>query len=83
MDNELRRELIARSSISFEGLRKLNIAAGSLHFIQGIIMIALGLWLTWTQDLYTFYLKFTIISLRKSLLGNYNKKPGILREKKG
>ncbi|MBP1946161.1 heliorhodopsin HeR [Methanobacterium petrolearium] len=64
MNNELRKELIAKSPISFEGLRKLNIAAGSLHLIQGIIMIALGLWLTWTQDIYTFYLKFTIISLK-------------------
>jgi hypothetical protein len=64
MDNELRREIIAKSPITLEGLRKLNIAAGSLHLIQGIIMLALGLWLTWTQNIYTFYLKFNIISFR-------------------
>ena len=63
MDNDKRREIIAKSPITFEGLRKLNIGAGSLHLIQGLIMIALGLWLTWTQDIYTFYLKFKIISL--------------------
>ncbi len=63
MDNDTRRELIAKSPISFKGLRKLNIAAGSLHFIQGILMVILGLWLTWTQDIYTFYIKFKIISL--------------------
>jgi hypothetical protein len=63
MDNELRRELIAKSSITFKGLRKLNIGAGALHLIQGLLMIGLGLWLTWTQDIYTFYLKFKIISL--------------------
>lgn len=58
MDNDKRREIIAKSPITFEGLRKLNIGAGSLHLIQGLIMIALGLWLTWTQNIYTFYLKF-------------------------
>lgn len=64
MDNEQRREIIAKSPITFEGLRKLNIGAGALHFIQGIIMLALGFWLTWTQEIYTFYIKFNIISIR-------------------
>lgn len=63
MDNELRRELIEKSTITFDGLRKLNIGAGSLHLIQGIIMIILGIWLTWTRDIFTFYIKFKIISL--------------------
>jgi Heliorhodopsin len=63
MDNELRRELIAKSPITFSGLRKLNIGAGVFLGIQGILMIALGLLLTWKRDIYTFYLKFKIISL--------------------
>ena len=46
MDNDERREIISKSPISFEGLRKLNMGAGSLHLIQGILMIALGILLT-------------------------------------
>jgi Heliorhodopsin len=63
MDNELRRKIIEESPISFAGLRKLNIGAGVFLGIQGILMIALGFLLTWEQDIYTFYLKFKIISL--------------------
>ncbi len=63
MDNEMRREIIAKSPISFSGLRKLNIGAGVFLGIQGIIMLILGLWLTWEQKIYTFYIKFKIISL--------------------
>ena len=61
MDNDERREIISKSPISFEGLRKLNMGAGSLHLIQGILMIALGILLTWNRDIYTFYLKFQVI----------------------
>lgn len=64
MDNETRRELIEKSPITFESLRKWNIGAGLLHLIQGIILIGLGLWLEWTRDIYTFYIKFTVVSLR-------------------
>ena len=63
MDNDLRREIIETSPISFSGLRKLNIGAGIFLGIQGILMVALGLMLDWKQELYTFYLKFKIISL--------------------
>jgi hypothetical protein len=63
MDNDLRREIIAKSPISISGLRKLNIAAGTLHLIQGIIMLGLGLTLTWNREIYTFYIKFKILSL--------------------
>jgi len=63
MDNELRRELIAKSPITYAGLRKLNIGAGILHLVQGIIMLGLGFLLTWDRALYTFYLKFKIISV--------------------
>jgi hypothetical protein len=62
MDNELRRELIAKSPINFAGLRRLNIGAGILHLIQGIMMLGLGFLLTWDRALYTFYLKFKVIS---------------------
>lgn len=63
MDNELRRELISKSPITFSGLKKLNIGAGIFLGIQGIIMLFLGYLLTWNRDIYTFYLKFKIISL--------------------
>jgi Heliorhodopsin len=63
MDNDMRREIIAKSPISFSGLRRLNIGAGIFLGIQGILMIILGYLLTWERDIYTFYLKFKIISL--------------------
>ncbi|MEJ5292984.1 MAG: heliorhodopsin HeR [Candidatus Methanosuratincola sp.] len=61
MDNDLRRELISKSPVTMESLRKLNIGAGALHLVQGIIMLALGTLLTWERDIYTFYLKFEVI----------------------
>lgn len=54
MDNDLRRELIAKSPITMEALRKLNIAAGTLHLVQGIIMLALGSLLAWERDIIPF-----------------------------
>lgn len=63
MDNEKRRELIAKSPISFSGLKKLNLGAGIFLGVQGIIMIALGYLLEWNRDIYTFYLKFKIVSI--------------------
>ena len=63
LDNDLRRELISKSTISFSGLKKLNAGAGLFLLIQGIIMVGLGFLLTWKRDLYTFYLKFKIVSL--------------------
>jgi uncharacterized membrane protein len=62
LDNELRRELISKSPISFSGLKKLNIGAGIFLFVQGIIMLVLGYLLDWSRDIYTFYLKFKILS---------------------
>jgi len=61
MDNDLRRELISKSPITMESLRKLNIGAGALHLVQGVLMLALGTLLTWERDIYTFYLKFEVI----------------------
>ena len=61
LDNDLRRELISKSHISFSGLKKLNTGAGIFLLAQGIVMLALGFLLTWKRDIYTFYLKFKII----------------------
>lgn len=61
MDNDLRRELIQKSPITMESLRKLNIGAGILHLVQGMLMLTLGTLLTWERDIYTFYLKFEVM----------------------
>jgi len=50
------------SSISFSYLKKFNIGAGVLHLITGALMLFLGLTLEWSQDVYTIYLDFEIIS---------------------
>ncbi|MEW6011261.1 MAG: hypothetical protein CIT03_01770 [Methanobacterium sp.] len=63
MDNELRRELIEKSPITFKGLRKLNIGAGVLHLIQGLLLVGLGIWLEWSREIYTFYINFEVVSL--------------------
>jgi hypothetical protein len=59
-----RQEIIAKSSISFPYLKKINIAAGTLHLINAIAMLALTFTLTWPKgtDIYTFYLGFSHIS---------------------
>ena len=62
MDNEMRRELISKSPVSMESLRKLNIGAGVLHLVQGILMVVLGALITWERDIYTFYLKFEVLT---------------------
>jgi hypothetical protein len=62
MDNKERLERIAKSPISFGYLKRLNTAAGTLHLIQGIIMLSLGFLLTWSRDIYTVYLQFSHVS---------------------
>jgi len=57
-----RREIIANSPISFDSLKRFNIAAGVLHLVQGALMLYLGLLLEWERDIYTIYLDFNIIS---------------------
>jgi hypothetical protein len=59
MNHKERQEIIAHSPISFGYLKRFNIAAGILHLTQGIIMLALGFSLTWSRDIYTFYLKLS------------------------
>ena len=57
-----RQEIIASSPISFTYLKRFNAAAGVLHLVQGIIMLALGGLLEWERNIYTFYLKLDIIT---------------------
>ena len=60
MNYKERQEIIAESPISFSYLKRFNLGAGSLHLIQGILMLTLGTLLTWERPIYTFYLKFSI-----------------------
>ena len=60
MNAEERKEIIAKSPISFAYLKRFNTAAGILHLIQGILMLSLGTMLEWERNLYTFYTKITI-----------------------
>jgi uncharacterized membrane protein len=64
MDNAQRIETIARSPISLESLKRLNIYAGLLHLASGILVlagvIALGKFSSWSRDIYTFYLHFNV-----------------------
>lgn len=52
-----RREVIAKSPITFAYLRRFNLYAGLLHAVQGVTMLVLGFSLGWSRDIYTFYLK--------------------------
>jgi hypothetical protein len=56
MNYKERQETIAHSPISFPYLKRFNAAAGILHLIQGILMLALGFMLNWPLKIYTFYL---------------------------
>lgn len=51
----------SESSISFSYLKKINIYAGVLHLITGILMLFLGLNLEWEADVYSIYLDFEIL----------------------
>jgi len=62
MNSEERKTIIAKSPISFKYLKRFNTAAGILHLVQGIIMLVLGLQLEWSRDIYTFYMKLSIVS---------------------
>jgi hypothetical protein len=59
MDYKERQRIISDSPISFNYLKRFNAAAGFLHLIQGILMLAAGLMLDWSRDIYTFYLDFS------------------------
>jgi hypothetical protein len=62
MNFKERQEIIAKSPISFDYLKRFNLGAGVLHLIHGILMLSLGTLLTWQRDIYTFYLKLNIIT---------------------
>ena len=49
MDYKERQEIIAKSPISFGYLKKFNIGAGILQFINGIAILALTFLLTWPK----------------------------------
>ncbi|UCH30960.1 MAG: heliorhodopsin HeR, partial [Candidatus Bathyarchaeota archaeon] len=63
MNYKERQKIIADSPISFKYLKRFNTAAGILHLVQGVTMLALGLLLDWSRDIYTFYLDIDIISI--------------------
>jgi sulfite exporter TauE/SafE len=56
MNYKERQEIITKSPISFPYLKRFNAAAGVLHLVQGILMLALGFLLKWPLNLHTFYL---------------------------
>ena len=60
MNYKERQETIAKSTISFDYLKRFNTGAGILHLIQGILVLSLGSLLKWDRSIYTFYLKFDI-----------------------
>jgi len=60
MNYKERQEIIAKSPISFAYLKRFNTGAGILHFVQGIAMVALGLYKAYGLNIYTFYLKFVL-----------------------
>jgi len=62
MNYKERQKIIASSPISFKSLRRYNAAAGFLHLFTGIIMLALGILLEWSRDIYTFYVKINVVS---------------------
>lgn len=59
MNRKERLEWIAKSPISFSYLRRINIGAGFLHLISGVLMLALGTLISWERDIYTFYINFS------------------------
>jgi hypothetical protein len=60
MNYKERQEIIAKSPISFNYLKRFNTLAGILQLINGLVMLVLTLLLTWPKgtDIYTFYLTF-------------------------
>jgi hypothetical protein len=62
MNYEERQNIIAKSPISFGYLKRFNIGAGILHLINGILILSLGFLLTWSRDIYTFYLQFSHVT---------------------
>lgn len=64
MNYKERQEIIAKSPITSNYLKRFNIGAGILQLINGIIILALTFTLTWPKgtDVYTFYLNFQHVS---------------------
>ena len=64
INSKERQEIIAKSAISFQYLKRFNIGAGILQLINGIAILSLTFLLKWPKgtDIYTFYLKFQHVS---------------------
>ena len=70
MNSKERQEIIAKSPISFEYLKKFNIGAGILQLINGLVILSLTFILTWPKgtDIYTFYLQFSQVTTTNPVL---------------
>ena len=70
MNYKERQEIIAKSPISFGYLKRFNIGAGILQFINGIVILSLTFLLNWPKgtDIYTFYLRFAHVSSTNPLI---------------
>jgi len=70
INSKERQEIIAKSPISLEYLKRFNIGAGTLQLINGLVILALTFALTWPKgtDIYTVYLQFTNLSTTNSAL---------------
>lgn len=70
MNYKERQEIIAKSPISFQYLRRFNIGAGTLQLINGIAILALTFALKWPKgtDIYTFYLSFSHVSATNPMI---------------
>jgi hypothetical protein len=60
MNYKERQEIIKKSPISFQYLKRFNIGAGTLQLVNGLAILSLTFLLTWPKgtDIYTFYLQF-------------------------
>jgi hypothetical protein len=70
MNYKERQEIISKSPITLEYLKKFNIGAGILQLINGLVILALAFTLTWPKgtDIYTTYLQFAHISPTSPLI---------------
>lgn len=70
MNYKEREEIISKSPISFQYLRRFNMGAGTLQLINGIAILALTFALKWPKgtDIYTFYLRFSHVSATNPMI---------------
>ena len=65
-----RQEIIAKSPISFQYLKRFNIGAGILQLVNGLAILTLTFALKWPTgtSIYTFYLKFAHVSATNPMI---------------